>query len=431
MYYDDSVIERSTEQKLLWHLLPLLCLLSMAGMLNFLSLAYAAPAMVAELQLNDTQPAIAENLFCAGYLLASLPAALLILRFGATRWITGVVLASGVIALAQAVIWDARSLYIIRLLLGMAEAGLLPAMVFYLAQWMPERHRAKAIVALIASGALVPLFASEVANFLLLLGPWFDIGDWRFLFVAEAVPALWLGLHVPGRTPRALVDVGWLPPSERLWLLDQLRQTVPPGAAMRFADGLRSSQTWKLAAVQGIIGLVGGSLGMWVPLAMQQSGYVPPTVGAAIMIAASVVGVGGAAAAGLVLDRRSRWRLALAACLALAGICLGAAAVLPYGIIAVALLAVVAAIAPAIVALTWVLAPCVLAGAAAAAGFAALSMAGMLGYFAAAGLALVRGDAGGRCLILAAACFAAAWLVRGLGGRNPAEVAAPATTPGK
>ena len=178
-------------------------------------------------------------------------------------------------------------------------------------------------------------------------------------------------------------------------MLDHLRGNVAPGAPVRFADGLRNVPMRKLAAVQGIIGLVGGSLGLWVPLAMQQSGYVPPDVGNAIMLTASAIGVAGAVVAGLIWDRRSYWRRALAVCLALAGICLGTAAVLPSGIVAVLMLAIVAAIVPAILALAWILAPCVLAGAAAAAGFAVLSMSGTLGDFAAAGLAVARLDAAG------------------------------------
>jgi MFS family permease len=431
MYYTDDVIEQSAEQKLLWHLLPLLCLLAMAGMLNRLSLGYAAPALGPALDISATQLAIAENLFGVGFLVASLPAAWLLLRVGARFWITGIVLATGGVALAHALVWDAASLYAVHLLLGVAEAGLLPAMVFYLTQWMPERHRAKAIAALIAAAALVPLFAAEGSYFLLLLARWFGIDDWRFLFVVEALPTLWLGLLVPARTPQAPADASWLPPSERHWLLDQLRQTVPAGAATRFADGLRSTPVRKLAAVQGIIGMVGGSLGIWVPLAMQQSGYVAPGVGLAIMLVAAAIGVAGAVASGLVLHNRAQWRRTLGVCLALAGACLGIAAVLPFGIVAVLMLAVVAMIAPAILALTWVLAPCVVAGAAAAAGFAALNVAGTLGYFAAAGLAAVRSDAGGRCLVLAVACFVAAWLVRGLDGRHPAELTASAVTPGE
>ncbi len=431
MYYTDSVIEQSTVQKLLWQLLPLLCLLSMAGMLNRLSLEYAEPAIGPSLSLTAAQLGFADNLFCVGYLLASLPAAWLLLRIGARSWITGIVLASGGLAIAHALVWDAASLDAVHLLLGAAEASLLPAMVFYIAQWMPQQHRAKPIAALIAAAALVPVLADPASELLLLLGRWFGFSDWRFLFVVEGLPTLWLGLLVPGRVPQAPADASWLPPSERLWLLDQLRGNLPPGAAIRFADGLRSSPAWKLAAIQLIIGLVGGSLGMWVPLAMQQTGYVSPAVGKAIMIAASVAGVAGAVVAGLVWGRRLQARWALVTCLALAGICLGTAAALPYGIVAVLMLAIVATIVPAILALTWMLAPCVLAGAAAAAGFAVLSMAGTLGYFAAAGLAVVRSDAGGRCVVLAVACLVAAWLARGLDGRHPAELTASAASPGE
>lgn len=429
MYYNDDVIEQSTEQKLLWHLLPLPCLLYMAVTLNRLSLGYAAPVLGPDMDISATQLGIAEYLFCVGYLVASLPAAWLLLRFGARLWITAIALATGCVALAHALVWDAASLYALHLLLGVTEAGLLPAMVFFLTQWMLERHRSKAIAAIIACAAVVPVVAGYGSDFLLLLGRWFGVSDWQFLFILEGLPTLWFGLFVPGRAPMAPAEANWLPPSERIWLVDQLRQTVPPGPATRFADGVRSAPMWKLAAIQGIIGVVGGSLGLWVPLAMQETGYVAPGVGAGIMIAASAVGVLLALAAGVVCHRRSHWRLALTVCLVVAGICLAAAAVLPFGNVAVLMMAIVAALAPAILALTWILAPCVLVGAAAAAGFAAISMAGMLGYYLAAGLAAVGGDAGVRCTVLAVACLVAAWLAHGLDGRHPAELAASPASP--
>jgi hypothetical protein len=105
------------------------------------------------------------------------------------------------------------------------------------------------------------------------------------------------------------------------------------------------------------------------------------------------------------------------------------AAVLPFGIVGVLLLAVVAVIAPAILALTWVLAPCILAGPAAAAGLAIIGAAWTLGSFAAAGLAAVLNDAGLRCLVLAVACLVVAWLARGLDGRHPAKLAASPASP--
>jgi ACS family tartrate transporter-like MFS transporter len=425
MYYTDSVIEESAVRMLLWRLLPPLCLLSLADMLNRLSLGYAETAMGAALHLGDMRLRIAINLFSVGYLAAGLPAAWLLLRVGARRWITVIVLVLAGIAIAQALVLNAASLYAVRLLLGVAEASLLPALIFYITQWMPEAHRAKAIAPLIATAALVPILSGPGSDVLLLLGGWFGVSNWLFLFMVEGLATLWLGLHVPGGLPRAPDDRSWLPASERLWLRDQLSGNLAPGTATRFVRGLRSPSIWKLAAVLGITGLVGGSLGLWVPLAMQPAGYLPPNVGAGIMIAASVIGVAGAAAIGLVAGRRSHWRLALALCLTLAGISLGAAAVLPFGTVAVLMLAIVAATVPPIVALTWVLAPYVVAGDAAAAGFAVLSMAGTLGYFIAPRFAMVRSDAAGRCVVLAVACLVAAWLARGLDGRHPAEQTAP------
>jgi MFS transporter, ACS family, tartrate transporter len=431
MYYDDSDIERSTEQKLLWHLLPLLCLVSMAGMLNRLSLDYAGPAMAPSLHLTAAQLETVESLFCVGYLVASLPAALLLPRFGARRWITGIVLACGAIATAHAFVSNAASLYAARLLLGVAAAGLLPGVMFYLVQWMPPQQRAKGIAVLIAGTAVVPILAAPLAHFLLPLGDWFGLSNWRFLFVVEGLPTLWLGLHVPARVPQAPTDAGWLPASERFWLLGELRRNAQPGKKEQFSSGLWNAATWKLAVVQGSIGLAGGSLGVSVPLAMRQAGYVSPGAGAVVMIAAAAIGVAAAVLAGLLWDRRSHWRRALAVWLALAGICLGTAAALPYGIIALLMLALVAVSIPAIVVLTWVLAPCVLSGAAAAAGFAVLGAAGTLGAFAAPGLALVQHDASGRCLILAAVCLVSAWFVRGLDGRHPARQIASEASPGE
>ncbi|HVC62666.1 MAG TPA: MFS transporter [Acetobacteraceae bacterium] len=432
MYYDDSVIEQSTTQMLLQRLLPLLCLLAMAHMLNRLGLEYAARDMGPALGITGAQFRFAGILFDLGYLAAGLPAAWFLLRFGAPRWIGGIVLAWGAIALAHALLWDARSLYAMHLLLGAAEAGLVPAMVFYLAAWMPERHRSKAIAALIAATTLVPLLGGPGSDLILLLGRWFGLPDWRFLFVIEGLPTLWIGLHVAWVLPRTPADASWLPASERHWLLDQLRRNVPsPAVATRFADGLRDAPTRKLAIMHGVIGLVGGSLGLWVPLAMQRAGYVPPVIGTVIMVVAAVIGTAGTVAAGLLLDRRAQWCRALAAGFVLAGICLATAAVLPYGIAAVLALAIVACIAPAILALTWVLAPCLLAGAAAASGFALLGITGMLGTLGAVGLAVVWHDATARCMILAVACLAAAWLARKLEGSRPVGLSASAASPGE
>jgi MFS transporter, ACS family, tartrate transporter len=427
MYDEDSVIERSAVTKLLWNLLPMLCLLAMGNVLDRLDLTYAAPTMDAALHVTAAQVRNANDAFDIGCLLGGLPAAAGMLILGARRWIAAIVVAWGVITMAHGAAWSTGSLYVLRVLLGIAEVNLIPAMVFYLTEWIPPRHRSLPIAVVIASASLVPVIGSQLANLVLIVPPLLHITSWRWLFLAEGLPAVWLGLHVLSALPQTPPEARWLPHPERHWLLLQLRDTARLGGASRFLDGLRSAANWKLTAARLAVGCVAGSLGMWVPLAMQQTDYLPPGLGAIIMSAATVLGALAALVTGLRWNSRPWLRRTLATGLGLAGISLAAAAMLSSATAAVLALALVAILVPPLVALTWVLAPYVLAGSAAAAGFAVLAMAGALGELCASTLSVLRHDVTTRCFVLALACLAAAWLSFGMDGRRMAGK--PASAP--
>jgi ACS family tartrate transporter-like MFS transporter len=422
MYYDDSVIEQSTVQKLLWHLLPLLCLLSMAAVLDRLSLGYAAPAIAAALHLNAAQLHRAALAFGLGGILAGLPATWLMLRYGVRRWTAGIAVAWGTIAVAQALVWSPAALTALRLLLGATEVSLVAAMVFCLRGWMPERHRAVAIGAMIAVASFTPLIAAPVSHLLLWIGRWFGITDWRWLFAVEGLPALWLGLHVPAQLPPEPPDAPWLPASERTWLATRLPQG-PAEQTARFVGGLRSAAAWRLAAASAAVGLVADGLQVWLPLAMQPNGYVAPWIAAAVMGATALSGTAAAVAAGLRWRESRQWRRALVVGLLAVGGSLAAAGCIPNGIVAMVLLAVAASLLPGLLVLIWTLASGSLPGAAAAAGLGLVAVAGAFGATAAAGLEALCHDAAARCVVLAVACATTAWLVRGLQRSHPAEAA--------
>ncbi|HTW71331.1 MAG TPA: MFS transporter [Acetobacteraceae bacterium] len=418
MYYEDSVIERSTVTKLLWNLLPLLCLLAIGTVLDRLDLTYAAPTMDSALHLTSDQVRHANDALDIGCLLGGLPAAAAMLILGARRWIAAIVVAWGLVTMIQGAAWSSGSLYLLRVLLGVAEVNLIPAMVFYLTEWMPPRHRSLPIAIIIAAASLGPVIGDQLANLVLIVPPLLRISQWRWLFPAEGLPAIWLGLHMLGALPQTPSEANWLPHPERHWLLMQLRDTVRLRGSSRFRDGLSSAANWKLAAARLAVGCVAGSLGMWVPLAMQQSDYLPPGDGAVIMGAATVLGALAALVTGLRWNSRPWLRRSLAIGLALAGLLLATAAELSSATAAVLALAFVAVLVPPLVALVWVLAPYVLAGSAAAAGFAVLAMAGALGELCASTLSVVRHDVTTRCFILALACLVAALLSFGMDGRR-------------
>jgi len=426
MYYEDSVIERSTVNKLLWNLLPLLCLLSIGHVLDRLDLTYAAPNMDSALKLTSDEVRSTDTAFYLGWLVAGLPAAAGMLFIGARRWIAAIVIAWGVISMAQAVAWSVGSLEALRFLLGMAEANLMPAMVFFLAEWMPPRHRSLPIAVIVAAAALVPVIGELLANLVQIVPELLRISEWRWLFLVEGIPAVWLGMHVLDVLPQNPPEANFLPHPERHWLIMQLRDGARPPSASRFRDGLLCMPNWKLAAARVVAASVGASLGIWVPLAMQQTDYLPPATGAEIMDGATVLGALAALVCGLRWNNRLWLRRALAMLLALAGIALLSAALLANATAAVAMIALVTFLMPPIVALTWVLAPYLLAGSAAAAGFALIGMAGALGNLGASILDAVRHDATIRCIILAAACVVAAWLSLVMDRHRMTETAASA-----
>ena len=426
MYYEDSVIERSTVNKLLWNLLPLLCLLAMANVLDRLDLTYAAPSMDSALKLTPDDVRSASNAFYAGWLVAGLPAAAGMLILGARRWIAAIVIAWGVISMVQGIAWSTGSLDALRVLLGMAEANLMPATVFFLAEWMPPRHRSLPIAVVAAAAALVPVIGEQLSNLVQIVPPLLRITEWRWLFLVEGLPAIWLGMHVLDVLPQTPSDANFLPHPERHWLIMQLREGARLRGPSRFRDGLTSMATWKLAWARTVVAWVAGSLGIWVPLAMQQTDYLPPGTGDLIMAGATVLGALVALITGLRWNSRRWLRRVLAVLLTLAAVALAAAAMLSNATTAVAMIGFVAFLVPPIVALIWVLAPYALAGSAAAAGFALIGMGGALGNISAAVLSVVRHDATTRCIILAVACIVAAALSLGMDRQRMAGTAASA-----
>jgi MFS family permease len=191
VYYTDSVIEQSTVRKLFRHLLPPFCMVAASSTLVALNLGYAGPVMTPALSLTATQLGFANALFCVGYLAASLAAAWCLSRFGARYWVTGMVVTAGVLAGLQALVGSPTSLYIVRLLLGVAMANLPGVMAFQLTRWLPKRHCGGAIATLIATAALAPALGGGVSRLLVLAADWVGVSGWQSLFVVEALPLLW------------------------------------------------------------------------------------------------------------------------------------------------------------------------------------------------------------------------------------------------
>ena len=453
--YDDSIIEHAAVQTVLLRLMPMLCLLSMANILDRMNLAYAAPDMDPSLHLTAAQLHLASDVFFAGYLAAGIPSALALRRLDPRRWLTAIVLAWGTAAVANAFVWNAITLYGIQFLLGAAEAGLMPAILVYLMPWLPARHRGKAIAILLAAGTIMPLAAAPVSQLILLAGRFFGIADWRWLFLVEGLPVVALGLHISLELPRDLAEPRWLTPAQRHWLLTESRRAAAVRRTTRFAEGLQSRPVWRLAALCCATGTAAAVLVVWLPETVRDIDLLPRDSGGALAALATVLGTGGVLAAGMGasgmaallpeetwmatagqtalrwwtarMGRPPSWLTAAAAVLGV--LLLGAEAGTGTSAGAAALFCA-ACIVPGILALAWIAAPRFVAGDAAAAGFTLLNMAVAGGALLGSRLDRLTGSAASSMLVVALACVAAAGLVVRLGRAPTAALPASATPAG-
>ncbi|AJT63094.3 hypothetical protein T261_1408 [Streptomyces lydicus] len=219
-------------------LLPLLFALFVVNFLDRANIGVASLAMNADLRLTTTAYGTAAGIFFVGYVLFQVPAAVALGRFGARRWLSGVIIAWGICSACTALVTDAHGLYLARFALGLTEAGFFPGVVAYLAAWFPEAQRTRAlalfllaipvsnIVGLPASGLLVEHFGI------------FGLSGWQSMFLIEAAPALVLGAAALRLLPDTPREAAWLTAAQRTALEAHLDQNPPAPGSGRTTLGL-------------------------------------------------------------------------------------------------------------------------------------------------------------------------------------------------
>jgi len=218
----DREIERRTLRKAGWRLLPLLSICYAVAFVDRANVSYAALQMNRDLHFNAAVYGFGASVFFISYAVCELPANYLLLKFGARRWIARIMLTWGVLAAAAMFVRTPVSFYVLRFLLGMAEAGFFPGVLYYLSLWFPQEMRSRAISRFYVAFPLANVLMGLFAGSLLGLNGRFGLRGWQWLFLVEALPALVLGGVVLFTLPDGPETARWLKPEERLWLLERL-----------------------------------------------------------------------------------------------------------------------------------------------------------------------------------------------------------------
>lgn len=234
-------LERTVVRKVAWRLMPLLCACFVAAFIDRVNVGFAKLQMLPDLGLSQSEYASGAGIFFLGYFLFEVPSNLALVRFGARRWIARIMLMWALVSASMALVTGPQSFHVLRFLLGAAEAGFFPGVIFYLTVWFPREYRGRAVSAFMMAAVFSFVLGSPLSGSLL-DHPQFGLKGWQWLFLMEAVPSLVLGLVVLTRLPDGPKDARWLTLEERAWLVERLARegaeqtrtgTLPLGRALR------------------------------------------------------------------------------------------------------------------------------------------------------------------------------------------------------
>ena len=204
-------------------LLPFLFLLYLIAFLDRMNIGAAALQMPHELGFGEGVIGMGAGVFFLGYFLLEIPGALIAERWSARRWIARIMISWGLVTVLMAFIHSSRQFYVIRFLLGAAEAGFLPGVIVYLTHWFRYQDRAKAVALFYAANPLSYVIGSPLAGVLLGL-TWVGMSGWRWLFIIEGIPAVVFGIVTIWYLTDWPHQAAWLPADEQSWITSELQR---------------------------------------------------------------------------------------------------------------------------------------------------------------------------------------------------------------
>jgi ACS family tartrate transporter-like MFS transporter len=262
-------IERRTMRLVSRRLLPFLFILYIFAFLDRSNISIAALQMNDELKFGPAVFGLGAGIFYLGYSFLEVPSNLILARVGARLWIARIMITWGI--LASAMIWVRTPLefYSARLLLGMAEAGFFPGIIYYLTQWFPMAYRARATARFALAVPLSQAIGGALGGALLSLGGVGQLSGWQWLFLIEGLPAVFLGVGVLFYLTDRPEDARWLDGRERGWLakrIEEDRHQSPTTLTVTPLQAIGSPLTWALAFPNFAFYTVGAAYFVWAPL---------------------------------------------------------------------------------------------------------------------------------------------------------------------
>jgi MFS transporter, ACS family, tartrate transporter len=235
-----QTIEQRTMRKVYWRILPFTGLLYFICYLDRVNVGFAALTMRGDLGLTQAQFGLgAGTAFFIGYFILEVPSNVILDKVGARLWVARIMISWGLLSAATAFVTGPWSFYLVRFLLGLAEAGFFPGMILFFTYWFPSVHRGRIVAGFMTALPLAIAFGAPVSTTILELNGVFGLAGWKWLYLLEAVPSVLLGVGVLFYLTDRPTDAKWLAPEERAWLIAELKRE------RREVEAVRKFSLWQ------------------------------------------------------------------------------------------------------------------------------------------------------------------------------------------
>jgi ACS family tartrate transporter-like MFS transporter len=382
---DNREREKRIVNKVTLHLIPFLCACFMAAFLDRVNVGFAKEQMITDLGLSNAVYGFGAGIFFFGYFLFEVPSNLILARVGARLWIARIMIVWGVISAAMILARGPTSFYVLRFLLGAAEAGFFPGVIYYMTHWFPSAYRSRTVAVFMTAAVVSNIVGSPLSGLLLELDGAIGLRGYKWLFLVEALPSIALGVLVFLRLPAGPRDAAWLDRDDAIWLEQRLlaERQVADEHKMTLRQAFTDPRVLLLAFVYFTHVIGGYGLDFFQPTLVKLAfpAATPKLVGlinaVPAFVAAFVMNIHGRSS-----DRRGERKLHFAAAVwwAAGGLILASLPVPPA--LALAALALAVSGRWSSVAPFWGLSTAFLSGTAAAGAIALINAVGNLGGFA-------------------------------------------------
>jgi ACS family tartrate transporter-like MFS transporter len=273
---DMNGIGETTIARLNARIVPLFLITYVINFLDRVNIGFASLQMNGRLGFGPAVYGFGAGIFFLGYFIFQVPSNLVLARLGSRRWLAPTMIVWGVISAMTALVTTPPGFYLVRFLLGAAEAGFVPAVLVYLGNWYPAQYRASAVAKVWSATAVAIVIGGPLSALLLRFDGTLGLAGWQWMFLVEAAPAIILGVVLLWVLNDRPEEAEWLTPKQRDWLIDQLdaeRPTSHGGVSDRgIITALRDLRTRQLGALYFCLGIGFFGITLWLPQVVRQIG---------------------------------------------------------------------------------------------------------------------------------------------------------------